>query len=229
MPKTKQFLADILVRRLKTGGARAQRCFSEASEVVAFGSMSVGLDRPDSDFDVLCIGRYFYKLKNNVLDLIGVPTAETRTESWLQSELASHVAEYGTWIKGVPQWTEHARIGPKAIGQKRRRISAFMRSLPNSWPKLEECFRAKYSVKLRRETQRLILLEQGVPVPPTRILDHSWASLSRSPHEVCDRLRQFASEPHGIFIDDLLARVDAHFQAIRFQQSLRAYDSRTGD
>lgn len=88
-----------------------------------------------------------------------------------------------------------------------------MGALEKSWFRLEECFRVKYSVKLRRETQRLILLEQGTAVPPTKILDHSWAGLSKSPREVCDRLGEFSSVIGGGFVDDLVARVNSHFEA----------------
>jgi len=86
-----------------------------------------------------------------------------------------------------------------------------MRSLPDSWLKLEECFRVKYSVKLRRETQRLVLLERGVPIPPTGILDNSWDAISPFPDEVHDRLLKFASsDRNSSFVHDLLARIDAH-------------------
>ena len=42
-------------------------------EVIVFGSMSGGLDRPDSDMDVLCVGGGDHKLKKSGLDLIIVP------------------------------------------------------------------------------------------------------------------------------------------------------------
>lgn len=211
--KAEQSLGGILNRRIGRGGAYAQRCVSEASEVIVFGSMAVGLHRPDSDLDVLCIGGADYKLKTALLDLIVIPKQSIENPIWLQSELASHVGEYGHWIKGSGWWRRYAQVNPKAADEKRRRISAFMRSLPGSWLRLRECFRVKYSTKLRRETQRLILLERGIPVPPTRVLDCSWAAISLSAPEVSNRLRQFAPDRQETFIDDLIARVDAHFQA----------------
>jgi predicted nucleotidyltransferase len=211
MLRTKEALTDILTNRLEKAGPRARCFFDGASEVIVFGSMSIGLDRADSDMDILLIGDCDYKLKTDTLDLIVVPTRITKRSVWLQSELASHVAKYGIWIKGQSGWKSGARIGSRTIQAKRRRVAAFMRYLPDSWLKLEECFRKKYAVKLRRETQRLILLEQGVPVPPTGILDRTWPSISQSPHDVCDRLRQFADDAHHACTDDLLARVDADF------------------
>src|SRR5258708_31438915 len=161
--------------------------------------------------DVLCIGGRDFKLKSEALDLIVVPLEATKCEEWLQSELATHVGRYGIWIKGTPAWRNDVSVGQTVIGQKRRRVNAFMRSLQKSWLRLDECFRTKYSVKLRREAQRLILLEQNEAVPPTRILDFSWASLSRSPGEVSVCLRQFASEEDGSCMNDLLKRIEAHF------------------
>jgi hypothetical protein len=64
----------------------------------------------------------------------------------------------------------------------------------------------KYSIKLRRETQRLMLLEQGVAVPPTRVLDHEWTSVSQSVRDVRDRLHQIVPNPSDRFVVDLLAQ-----------------------
>jgi predicted nucleotidyltransferase len=213
MLKNREFLTKILLNRLEMGGLSAKRYLDEACEVIVFGSMSVGLERPNSDIDVLCVGSCDYKLKTDLLDLIVVPVDATKSQLWRESELASHIGEYGTWIKGTPQWRSNLRVGSKVIDDKRNRISAFMRSLPSSWPRLQECFRSKYSVKLRREVERLILLERGVAIPPTRILDYSWTSISKSSSEVCDRLRQFACDDQRTFIADLLARVETHFQS----------------
>jgi hypothetical protein len=201
-----------LIERLTATGLDSTTIFDEASEVIIFGSTAAGVSRPDSDIDVLCIGKSRYKIKRPFLDLIGVSVRETSSEDWLQGELASHVVQYGTWLKGSPQWLHAVRIGRSVVTQKRRRIRTFMRFLPPAWPRLERSFREKYSTKLRRETQRLILLEQRLPVPPTKILDYSWTTtLTRFPNDVVDRLRQLALEPHSDFMDDLLDRINAHF------------------
>lgn len=213
MAGTRETLAQVLSQRLWSAGPRAQQCLEEASEVIIFGSMSVGLQRPDSDMDVLCIGGRANKQKTKLLDLIAVPPGATENPVWLQSELATHVCKYGIWLKGKPHWQSHVHIGPRVVSEKRRRVSAFMVALQTSWYRLNECFHVKYSVKLRRETQRLILLEQDVPVPPTIILDCFWASTSNSPLEVRNRLRQLSPNPKGGFLEDLLVLVDAHFQS----------------
>jgi hypothetical protein len=209
MLRTNEFFTNVIGQRLGASAPLVQRSLNEASQVIVFGSMSVGLETADSDIDVLCVGQDYYKSKTDLLDLIVVPLYATKSRAWLQSELATHVSQYGIWIKGTPLWKNDVSIGRMAVTQKRRRLGAFMRSLESRWFRLEECFRFKYSVKLRRETQRLMLLERDIPVPPTKILDHSWANFRKQPYDVGYRLRQFAPRSSPPFLSDLLARIDA--------------------
>lgn len=213
MSPNRSFVERIATQRVAAAGASAQSYFDEASEIVVFGSMSAGLDGPGSDIDILCFGLHAYKLKTHLLDLIGVPQELAKSPAWLQSELAAHIAEYGIPLKGGSKWTNFARIGQSAIDMKSRRVATFLKSLPNAWLKLNENFRVKYAVKLRRETQRLILLERGTPVPPTKILDNSWESISKSRYEVEDRLLRMSLDQQSVFIRDLLRRIEAHFDA----------------
>ena len=212
MQKVDNRLSEVLNQRLATVDY-AKRYVNQASEVIVFGSMSARLERPNSDIDVLCIGDCEYKLKTDLLDMIVVSSEATQSGRWLQSELATHVAKYGIWISGVSVWKGEVSVGPAAVDEKRRRVSAFIKSLQNSWFRLDRRFHTKYSVKLRRETQRLLLLERGIAVPPTSILDHSWASISNSRSEVGRRLEEFAPNAPAKFVDDLLARVDLDMES----------------
>lgn len=211
MTGNKESLTKLLAQRFNPHGPVAKVYLDDAREVIVFGSMAAGLERPDSDIDVLCIGESYFKLKTHLLDLIVIPQSATKSVIWLQSELATHAAKYGIWTKGTPLWKQDAHIGALAVREKRRRVAAFINSLQGTWFELLECFRAKYALKLRREVQRMILMEDGVPVPPTRTLDQSWASLCKTPEEVCDRLREFGSRKDVEFLDDLLNRVESHF------------------
>jgi predicted nucleotidyltransferase len=211
MRKPENRLAVLLAQRL-AAARYAGRHVDQASEVIVFGSMSAGLERPNSDLDVLCIGDCEFKLKTDLLDLIVLPSEVTHNGLWLQSELATHVGKYGVWIGGASLWRGEVRVGQRAIDEKRRRISAFINSLQNSWFKLDPRFLVKYSVKLRRETQRLLLLEREIAVPPTRILDNSWESISISRGDISTRLREFALNAPVRFVDDLLARVTSDME-----------------
>ena len=188
-----------------------QKRLDDSLEVVIFGSMSVGLERSDSDIDILCVGKDDYQLKSNGIDLIVISSESTNSPIWLESELASHIVEYGTWIKGSSRWKDDVHIGRRAIQNKRRRVAAFIKALADSWFRLDTGFRVKYSVKLRRETQRLLLLERGTPVPATKILDTFWNSVALSPDEVHDRLRGLTCSAPNSFAEDLIGRIDSFF------------------
>lgn len=211
MQRTRSQLSECAFERMRAMGSCTRGLIESSLEIVVFGSMSAGLERPDSDVDVLCVAGREHKIKSEKLDLIVCSLEATQNPMWLESELVSHIAEYGTWIKGSPRWKNKARIGEMCIYEKRRRVMAFMKALPATWSRLNGQFQTKYSIKLRRETQRLILLELGVPVPPTRILDCFWENISRSKGEVHDRLRQLTTDSESVFFRDLRARIDAHF------------------
>jgi predicted nucleotidyltransferase len=203
---------DRLVRfaiRKMTEHEVAAECLEEADEIVIFGSRSVGLEKSNSDLDVLCIGKKSQKLKTRFLDLTVMPLEETFQAKWLGNELASHIAKYGTWIKGDPKWVDSVQIGAEAVDAKRRRIAAFLRALPSRWDNLDEIFRQKYATKLRRETQRLLLLERGVAVPPTRILDESWDVFTIPEQEIERSLVGTMGSDEIRFRRDLLDRITA--------------------
>ena len=89
-----------------------RKCLNSSIEVVIFGSMSVGLQRPDSDIDILLVGNDEYRVKDKGLDLIAITRETTRSPTWLESELASHIAEYGNWILGTSSWKRECSYWP---------------------------------------------------------------------------------------------------------------------
>ena len=189
-----------------------RKYLNSSIEVVVFGSMSVGLQRPDSDIDVLLVGNDEYRIKNAGLHLIAITQETTRSPRWLESELASHIAEYGNWILGTSLWKRDVHIGSRAIANKRRRIIAFLKALGGKWACLDPIFQDKYSVKLRREVQRLLLLERRTSVPPTKILDCFWDDAEICPSEVHNRLDLFTATSNSAFRVDLMGRIDAFFR-----------------
>lgn len=93
----------------------------QASEIVVFGSVACGLDGPDSDLDVMAVGRGT-RVKSQELDLIFVTPTEISEKWWLGSELAGHTATYGIWLKGRGSWREHVRFSGWAKRKKQTRI-----------------------------------------------------------------------------------------------------------
>jgi predicted nucleotidyltransferase len=219
---SRERLLETLKSRIHSAGPSAERCLSEATEIVVFGSMATGLDRPDSDLDVLCIGPVSLKVKTKNLDLIALQ-AEATKGPWIRSELASHVASYGVWLQGCPSWRAEAHTGLRAVAQKRHRVMRYLAHLNSVWFSLDECFRTKYSIKLRRETERLLLLERTIPVPPTRILDELWNQVSISENDVQSTIQRLSRAPSSPFLHDLLKRISAHF-SVRTSHSRETTD-----
>jgi len=147
---------------------------SEACEVVVFGSRAAGLHRPDSDLDLLVVTPHKRRVFATGLDCVLLSSEEIDNSFWLGSELASHVAKYGNWIKGVGEWQHNVQISSRAIIRKQKRISSFLLSVAQRWPRLHPVFRMKYRITIRRELQRLMLLSTRLPIPPTPLLDSEW-------------------------------------------------------
>jgi hypothetical protein len=145
-----------------------------ASQIVLFGSGAAGLQTPDSDVDLLCVGENPKKIRSAKLDLIWISDEETRKEEWLGSELANHIARFGIWLHGGDTWSKGVYISENALQQKRRALRIRIKALRRSWPILTEEFRRHHTTLLRRDVQRYRLLDEGSPVPPTPFLDEEW-------------------------------------------------------
>ena len=144
--------------------------YKHADEVILFGSWAFGVERPTSDIDVLCIGQG-KSVTSNVLHILCMSRSRFRQHVLRGSELASHVAAYGIWLKGnrsVPKY-----IGPShaTVDRRRRLLDSRVRALCAHWRDLRGEFKRKHADKVRRDLQRLSLLKMGrpnVPAPGTR-------------------------------------------------------------
>ena len=146
-----------------------------SNQIIAFGSIVGGLNRSDSDIDILCVGSSD-RLRKSGLDIQSLSLVECSEAIWLEAELATHIAAYGMWLYGSDSWTEDAKITSHTISLKNDVISVRILALSKQWHSLGEAFRKKHAVKVRRDLQRLWLLSIGQPVVPTRILDFSWGA-----------------------------------------------------
>jgi predicted nucleotidyltransferase len=191
-----------------------QRCFdrrtvnelvSESSEIVVFGSRAVGVHNSDSDLDLLIVTPQKGRVFASGLDCVLIAPEEIDNLFWLGSELASHVAKYGNWIKGVGEWRFNVGISDRAISRKQKRISSLLRNAAQRWPRLHPVFQAKYRITIRRELQRLKLLSNRLPIPPTPLLDSEWQVDRDSATELLqltlnvDPQKTFASELELLF------------------------------
>jgi hypothetical protein len=168
---------------------RDPELLKRAAEIIVFGSHAAGIHTADSDIDVLCVGNG-PRLKSRSLDLSWVPQKKTAEDVWLGSELAGHVAKYGIWLRGEGHWRTNVFGGAFAIARKRKRIVSLSRTVSRFWDRLHPIFRDQYNVTIRRELQRLALLNAQVQIPPTRVLDDDCCSKgSRSLLEVRNSIK----------------------------------------
>lgn len=158
--------------RLKAAGLA--HALDAATEVIVFGSRATSVQRADSDLDLLLIGNVSKKTKTKQLDCICMCESDCESTPWLGSELASHIASYGFWLRGDGQWRCRAEVSDRAIANKQRRIQALVGVAEIRWQDFHRVFRAKYSTMIRRELQRLLLLQDRVAIPPTYYLDDQW-------------------------------------------------------
>ena len=211
-------LQSLLSQRLAL--YRVQKLIDQAHEVVIFGSVAASLDRANSDLDVLVVSDQNESFKSEKLDIVAVSLATRDSNEWMTSELASHIKKYGVWLSGSRNWGE-LEISQRAIDLKARRIRTFLRSLPRSWDKLDDVFKTKYATKIRRETQRLILLESKEAIPPTRLIDEEWCSRFGTERNVVDRLADLNVGSESFVFDEIRIRISKHLSGVYRESQLR--------
>lgn len=144
-----------------------------AKQIIVYGSRATLVHKRTSDLDLLCVGRgHRYKSKN--IHIIWVKESRLKNKRWLGSELATHIAVYGKWIKGENTWAISSRPNAHAIQLIEKRIQERADTLCEQWPFLLPAFRKKHLVRLRRDLQRYVMMMAGRPPVPTGMLDHQW-------------------------------------------------------
>lgn len=161
------------IGRVAAAFAEAGLCFETAvhdcTELVLFGSRAAGCARVDSDTDVLCIGPGT-TWRRSGLDAVYVSHERLASREWRSSELASHVVEYGVWIKGTGEWRRGVTLrNGHAADRKAIRIRGMMRALERSVGIHGAVARA-WTQRISDDVMRWGYLRSGTPVPPTVLL-----------------------------------------------------------
>ena len=196
-----------LLSRLTSARLGYDQLFSEASEVVVFGSRAAGVNGPDSDLDLLVITPRMDRIYAAGLDFVLLLPEDATGMFWCGSELASHISQYGKWLKGSVEWRQNVRISRRAVLRKRQRVTGAAVNAFERWSRLHPVFQTRYSVTLRRELQRLDLLMRQIPITPTPMLDAEWQAGLTSTERLLSLLHDLpliSPVPH--FIEQLLAR-----------------------
>lgn len=178
-------LTALLKHRVSAAGINWQELNRSAKQIIVFGSYALSANTSKSDLDVLCIGsgeRY----KSRMLHIVWISEKRTRSKQWLGSELATHVAAYGVWIKGKNDWAYQTKPGRGTIQRKKINILSRLNAARRHWNDLLPQFQAGQLTKLRRDLQRYQMMQRGeAPVPKT-LLDDQW--LRHKPSEGWDAL-----------------------------------------
>jgi hypothetical protein len=145
-----------------------------------FGSRAAGCAMSQSDWDIVILSPLAttssHSNHGNV-DLVIVKWSSDAARSWLASELAVHVAEYGRIIAGAEErdWSVD-RV--EAYRSKLKRIRSRAVAVAGAWNNLSAMHRARWALAIRRDIQRTVSLGVCGSVPPTFILDQAWTRAS---------------------------------------------------
>jgi hypothetical protein len=175
----RQATQSIVERGLKRHGIEWATLKQSCKQIVLFGSSTLSVRPKPADIDLLCIGKG-RRLKRYDLDLVWFSPSAVRKPSWLGSELANHVAYFGTWLHGKDDWTHEVYVSRKAITRKSGLIVARARALKRLWRSLRPEYQKKHAVKLRRDLQRLESLTAAAPIEPAPLLDRRWRRFCRT-------------------------------------------------
>jgi len=145
----------------------------QAKQVVVVRSYAMSVNCPGSDLDVLCIGEGHH-FKSPKLHIVWIPEHRTHSKKWLQSELATHIAAYGKWIKGHNTWAHITKPSPSTVIRKKRNVIARLNALQRHWDDLLPSFQNNQLKKLRRDIQRFQMMRRGLPPVPKTLLDKRW-------------------------------------------------------
>lgn len=178
------------VRRIaKAENFPLNELLASSVDVIVFGSRASGLQRVDSDLDLLAVGPMNVHKKKGRIDVICVSEPEAQSLVWQHSEIFRHVQAYGiSLLHNSPLIS--SVVDGHAANRKRHRLETLFLKLMGSWEALNDDYKVKYFIKLRREFQRYRLLAQGLPVPPTAILDAEVES-QEAREDILDQLIDF--------------------------------------
>ena len=166
--------------------------YERAEQVIVFGSWALGVERPRSDIDVLCVGRG-RSVASDRLHIIWMSSGRIAEHVRRGSELACHLAAYGVWLKGTRSVPKHVSPSADTINRRRHHIDSRMKALAMNWPQLRFQFREKHALKVRRDLQRLTLLKCGRANIPAPALDQEWQKVRNRSKCLSEWLR---SEPN---------------------------------
>jgi hypothetical protein len=166
-------LKSLVLRRIRAAGMNWSTFSNSANQIIVYGSYALSANTRTSDLDILCIGdgnRY----KSSKLHIVWISEQRTCSKQWLGSELATHVATHGVWIKGSNNWAHLTKPSRAAIKRKKNNILSRLNAMQRHWDKLHPRFQTGQLTKLRQDLQRYQMMRRGQAPLPKTLLDAEW-------------------------------------------------------
>jgi predicted nucleotidyltransferase len=173
-PASKRQLMDFIRQAAVVARVNWEDHYASAEQVIVFGSFAAGMQTTNSDLDVLCVGNGQNVLKEP-LHVLWLSDVKLEHHVRKGSELACHIAAYGVWLKGERTLPPEIQPSVETVLNRRESIHARLIALRQNWTKLTLQYRLKHAWRIRRDLQRLVLLQSGRPNMPRPALDRDWA------------------------------------------------------
>lgn len=183
-----------------------QYLYSHSEQVIIFGSYAAGVQHAESDIDILFI-THEKAFKTKYLDFVCVAPERLMLKSWLGTELANHVANYGVWVKGDDDWKHKVYISKNALERKKfiilhRLTHLWIKNSSISKPTMLRLFK---DVVL--DSYRLVHMSEGLPVPPNKILVDRFIKEKRNILNEINKPEHLGKVGH-IFFNEIFALFD---------------------
>lgn len=146
-------------------------CYENSAQAIIFGSYAFGCENSRSDIDILFVGGERRRL-DKWLDFIWLRPEQVRSKNWLGSELATHLAKYGIWLKGEDNWKYDVFFSQAAITRKKEKIFSRLIHILIKKERLSSASKRELLIKVLINCHRLILLRRQIHIPPTAISAH---------------------------------------------------------
>ncbi|PLX47885.1 MAG: hypothetical protein C0613_13235 [Desulfobulbaceae bacterium] len=171
-------------------------CEENSIEVVLFGSYAYGCEHVQSDVDILFVGDKKRKA-SKYFDFIWIKPERLNSKTWLSSELAIHIANYGIWLKGEGTWRNQVFFSKAASTRKKQRIFERLTHIYLQKDSLSLAKKKLFIQKIILNILRLQNLNNKIPNPPTCV--------------TLNELQDFGSFSQEIFKPHLLGQVGKVF------------------
>jgi predicted nucleotidyltransferase len=166
MDNASNVIIERIIKRFPSFRESFDNCEENSTEVVLFGSYAYGCEHVESDVDILFVGNKKRKA-SKYFDFIWLKPERISSKTWLSSELAIHIANYGIWLKGDGAWRNQVFFSQAAATRKKQRIFERLTHIYLQKRSLSFAKKKLFIQQIILNTLRLQNLNNKIPNPPT--------------------------------------------------------------